>query len=178
MSFHLRFGLALLTSTLFLLMASFAVADEIGWEQLPGGVLASVRNLTGPAESRSRATCGNRRGLARFRWLSLFTAVAPRQNPCKPPATTNCPRCGLTKRRGPARLGRANNPPIPDLLAEGWAVYRSTSAQPPLHARSAGMGRHALAVSKARSLAFVDSHRIAMVGGSHGGHVTAAWCRA
>src|SRR5262249_16304512 len=70
-------------------------------------------------------------------------------------------------------LGRALHPPIPDFLAQGWAVYyldfRPNPPYPPVPLE---WDDTLVAIDKARSFSFVDPSRIAMVGGSHGGHVT------
>ncbi len=73
------------------------------------------------------------------------------------------------------RYGRSTGGQVSKFLAEGWAVYS-------IDYRGNGPGRAApmdpieyddtlAAIETARHLPFVDSARIALAGGSHGGHV-------
>jgi dipeptidyl aminopeptidase/acylaminoacyl peptidase len=71
-------------------------------------------------------------------------------------------------------LGKAGHPPIPDFLAKGWAVYSIDYRTNPRYTLDPLEWDDTIsAVKLARSFSFVDPKRIAMVGGSHGGHVTA-----
>jgi acetyl esterase/lipase len=70
-------------------------------------------------------------------------------------------------------LGRASNPPIADFLAQGWAVYTIDYRTNPRYTLDPLEWEDtAIAVNKARSFSFVDPRKMAMFGGSHGGHVT------
>lgn len=71
-------------------------------------------------------------------------------------------------------LGHSSNPPIPDFLAQGWAVY-SIDYRPNARYKidPLEIDDTLAAVNKAKSFSFVDPKRMAMFGGSHGGHITA-----
>jgi len=70
-------------------------------------------------------------------------------------------------------LGRASSPPIPAFLAQGWAVYYiDYRPNPRYKIDPLEFEDTVLAYNKAHSFPFVDPKRIAMIGGSHGGHVT------
>jgi dipeptidyl aminopeptidase/acylaminoacyl peptidase len=76
--------------------------------------------------------------------------------------------------RASRQMGNAKNPPIPDFLAQGWAVYSIDYRTNPQYTLDPLEWDDTLvAVNQARSFEFVDTKRIAMLGGSHGGHVTA-----
>jgi dipeptidyl aminopeptidase/acylaminoacyl peptidase len=75
----------------------------------------------------------------------------------------------------PYRYGRATNGSAPSYIAEGWTIYA-------IDYRPNGPGRAApmdpieyddtmAAIETARHLSFIDSNRVALTGGSHGGHV-------
>jgi dipeptidyl aminopeptidase/acylaminoacyl peptidase len=75
--------------------------------------------------------------------------------------------------RASQALGRGANPLVPAFIAQGWAVYsidfRPNSRYP---IDPVAFDDTLAALKKARSFSFVDPQRIAMLGGSHGGHVT------
>ena len=69
-------------------------------------------------------------------------------------------------------LGRAANPPLPDFLAQGWAVYTIDFRPNPRYPLDPLEWDDPLvAVNQARAFPFVDPKRMAIFGGSHGGHV-------
>jgi len=75
--------------------------------------------------------------------------------------------------RASNQLGHATNPPLPDFLAQGWAIYSIDYRTNPRYILDPREWHDTLvAVNKARSFSFVDPKRMAMMGGSHGGHVT------
>lgn len=74
------------------------------------------------------------------------------------------------------RYGRGTNGAVADYIAAGWAIY-SIDFRPNGPGRAAPMDPieyedTAAAIETARRLAFVDPKRMALMGGSHGGHVT------
>jgi acetyl esterase/lipase len=75
--------------------------------------------------------------------------------------------------RAGKQLGRSNHPPLPDFLAQGWAVFAIDYRTNPRYTLDAlEWDDTVIAVTKARAWPFVDPKRVAMFGGSHGGHVT------
>ena len=69
-------------------------------------------------------------------------------------------------------MGRATSPPIPEFLAQGWAVYSVDYRPNPRYAIDPlEFDDTMIAIAKARAFPFVDPRRMAIFGGSHGGHV-------
>jgi dipeptidyl aminopeptidase/acylaminoacyl peptidase len=76
-------------------------------------------------------------------------------------------------RRASQQLGRSSNPPMPDFLAQGWAVFSiDFRANPRYMIDPLEFDDTLVAIQWAKKLPFVDRRRVAMLGGSHGGHVT------
>ncbi len=156
-------------------VGSAARASDQPWENLPNGVLGQVADFEGAGGVRIAGYIRRPAGPGPFPLVIVLHGGAPTAR-----AVRNDDEQALSKMRTEEALrasrvlGRASNPPIPDFLAQGWAVYTIDYRPNPRYTLDPLELEDTLgAVNKARSFAFVDPRRMAMSGGSHGGHVTA-----
>ncbi len=154
-------------------------ATEQLWEQLANGVLGQVADFEGAGGVKIAGYVRKPAGAGPFPLVFILHGSGSMAGGSKRPGTAANEQ-NREKMRPPkdvgmvsAALGRASYPPIPDFLAQGWAVY-SIDYRPnarymidPLE-----FDDTVAAFEKARSFSFVDPKRVAMLGGSHGGHVT------
>ena len=69
-------------------------------------------------------------------------------------------------------MGRSQQSPTEDFIKAGWAVYAIDYRPTTRMMEEIEIDDSVEAVKLARKLSFVDSNRIGILGGSHGGHVT------
>jgi dipeptidyl aminopeptidase/acylaminoacyl peptidase len=153
---------------------SVAGASDAPWENLPNGVLGQVADFEGAGGVRVAGYVRRPAGPGPFPLVIVLHGAGPTARA----VGGDDPQARLKMRAAEALrashvLGRASNPPIPDFLAQGWAVYTIDYRPNPRYTLDPlELEDTVIAVNKARSSAFVDPNRIAMFGGSHGGHVT------
>jgi dipeptidyl aminopeptidase/acylaminoacyl peptidase len=149
-------------------------ASDESWENLPNGVLGQVADFEGAGGVRVAGYVRRPGGPGPFPLMIVLHGAGPTARPVR----GDDPQALLKMRadealRASRVLGRAFNPPIPDFLAQGWAVYTIDYRPNPRYTLDPlELEDTVAAVNKARAFAFVDPKRTAMFGGSHGGHVT------
>jgi dipeptidyl aminopeptidase/acylaminoacyl peptidase len=148
------------------------LADD-DWESLPNGVLGQRAEFDGADGVRIAGYVRKPSGAGPFPLVIFVHGGAPT---AKPVQATNEEE--LTKLRAAEatrasnQMGRASHPPLADFLAQGWAVYSIDFRPNPRYTLDPLEWDDTLvAINKARGWSFVDTRRIAMLGGSHGGHV-------
>ncbi len=149
-------------------------ASDEPWENLPNGVLGQVADFEGAGGVRIAGYIRRPAGPGPFPLVIVLHGGGPTAR-----AVRSDDEQALLKTRAAEALrasrvlGRASNPPIPDFLAQGWAVYTIDYRPNPRYTLDPlELEDTIIAVNQARSFAFVDPKRLAMFGGSHGGHVT------
>ena len=154
--------------------SALRAADE-PWENLPNGVLGQVADFEGAGGVRIAGYLRRPTGAGPFPLVIVLHGAGPTARPVHSDDEQALLKMRAAEARRASRvLGRASNPPIPDFLARGWAVYTIDYRPNPRYTLDPLEWEDTVvAVNKARSFAFVDPKRIAMFGGSHGGHVTA-----
>jgi dienelactone hydrolase len=162
-----------LTAILFASFSAVIVADD-NWETLPGGILGQRAEFDGAGGVRIAGYVRRPAGDGPFPLVVLLHGGAPIAKPVQAESTEELASLRAEEvTRASNVLGRAMHPPIPDFLAQGWAVYYVDFHPNPRYTLDPLEWDDTLvAIDKARSWTFVDPKRIAMVGGSHGGHVT------
>jgi len=149
-------------------------ADE-QWDKLPNGILGRLAVFDGIGGVKIAGYVLKPAGAGPFPIVIVLHGGSPTARAKS--AETEAKRAKMVADeavRAGNVLGRASNPPIPDFLAQGWAVYSIDYRTNPRHTLDPLEWEDtAVAVDKARSYSFVDPRRMAMFGGSHGGHVTA-----
>ena len=150
-------------------------AAEEPWEELPKGVRGRLAGFDGVGGAKIAGYVRKPAGAGPFPIVIVLHGGGPTAK-----ATTGENEEARAKKaadeavRASKVLGRASNPPIPDFLAQGWAVYSIDYRTNPRYTLDPLEWDDTLvAVNKARAFPFVDTKRMAMIGGSHGGHVTA-----
>ncbi len=165
----------LLVAGMLAAAGSYTRASDQPWENLPNGVLGQVADFEGAGDVRIAGYVRRPTGPGPFPLVIVLHGGTPTARAVR----SDDPQILLKMRadealRASRVLGRASNPPIPDFLAQGWAVYTVDYRPNPRYTLDPlELEDTVVAVNKARSFAFVDPKRIAMFGGSHGGHVTA-----
>jgi dipeptidyl aminopeptidase/acylaminoacyl peptidase len=149
-------------------------AAEEPWEKLPNGVLGRVADFEGAGGVKVAGYVRKPEAPGPLPIVIILHGGAPTARPVS--AETDEARAKMTAAetaRASNVLGRASNPPIPDFLAQGWAVYTIDFRPNPRYMIDPLEIEDTIAaVNKARSFSFVDPKRMAMFGGSHGGHIT------
>jgi len=149
-------------------------AAEEPWESMPNGVLGRLANFEGADGVKIAGYVRKPAGDGPFPIVIVLHGGGPTARPVG--AENEAARAEkLVAEAGRAGriLGRAVNPPIPDFLAQGWAVYTIDYRPTPRYTLDPLEWEDtAAAVNRARAFSFVDHKRLAMFGGSHGGHVT------
>jgi len=160
-----------------LLTATFShshAADE-AWDELPNGVTGRIATFSGVGGGTIAGYVRKPAGAGPFPLVILLHGGAPTAKAVTAAGEEERIQAAAAEAdRASRQLGRAQNPPIPDFLAQGWAVYSIDFRTNPRYTLDPlEWDDTAIAVQKAKEFSFVDPQRIAMVGGSHGGHVTA-----
>jgi dipeptidyl aminopeptidase/acylaminoacyl peptidase len=154
---------------------SAARTSDRPWENLPNGVLGQVADFEGAGGVPIAGYIRRPAGPGPFPLVIVLHGAGPTARPVRDddPQVLSKKRAAEALRASQV-LGRASSPPIPDFLAQGWAVYTIDYRPNPRYTLDPlELDDTMIAVNKARSFAFVDPKRIATFGGSHGGHVTA-----
>lgn len=164
----------LLVAGMLAAAGSAARASEQPWEDLPNGVLGQIADFEGAGGVRIAGYVRRPTGPGPFPLVIVLHGAGPTARLVRgDDEQTLLKMRGAEALRASRVLGRASNPPIPDFLAQGWAVYTIDYRPNPRYTLDPlELEDTIVAVNKARSFAFVDPKRIAMFGGSHGGHVT------
>ncbi len=153
--------------------ANTRAADE-QWDRLPGNVLGQRADFEGADGVKIAGYVRKPSGDGPFPLVIVLHGGAPTARAVN--AESDAARVKAIAEevvRASTTLGRASNSPIPDFFAEGWAVYTIDYRPKPRYTLDPiEWDDTVLAVKKARSFSFVDPKRVAMFGGSHGGHVT------
>lgn len=145
------------------------------WENLPNGVLGQPAEFEGIDGVKIAGYVRKPAGDGPFPLVIVLHGSGPIARPASAdnePARAE--KAAQEAAQASAALGRASHPPIPDFLAQGWAVYYiDYRPNPRYKIDPLEFDDTVIAFNKARTFPFVDPKRIAMYGGSHGGHVTA-----
>ena len=162
---------------LFLSLVCFPVivkATDEPWENFPDGVRGQLANFHGVDGVEIAGYVRNPAGEGPFPLVIILHGGGPSAKPMSAASADELTKLrAVEATRAANQLGRAINPPIPDFLAQGWAVYSIDYRPNPKYTLDPlEWDDTAIAVDKAREFPFVDKKRIAMLGGSHGGHVT------
>jgi dipeptidyl aminopeptidase/acylaminoacyl peptidase len=149
-------------------------AAEESWEKLPNGILGRVADFEGVDGVKIAGYVRKPDAPGPLPLVIVLHGGAATARPVKTDNDQDRPRLMAAEAlRASQVLGRASSPPTPEFLAQGWAVYsidfRPNSRYPidPVE-----FDDTVVAVKKAMAFSFVDPQRVAMLGGSHGGHVT------
>jgi dipeptidyl aminopeptidase/acylaminoacyl peptidase len=150
-------------------------AAEESWEKLPNGIMGQLANFEGVGGVKIAGYVRKPEGKGPFPLIIVLHGGAPTAKAVNAEGETE--RTEKREReavRAGNILGRALHPPIPDFLAQGWAVYTIDYRPNPRYTRDPlEWDDTAVAIKRAREFPFVDQKRVAILGGSHGGHVTA-----
>jgi len=168
-SAHRRPPCALLLAGLVVAAGSAARAADDGWDRLPDGSLGRLATFTGAGGEPIAGYVRKPAGAGPFPVVILLHGGGPAAKPVGGGA-----KAADEAVRAGKGLGRATHPPIPEFLAQGWAVYSIDYRPNPRYTLDPlEWDDTAAAVKAARAFPFADPKRVAMFGGSHGGHVTA-----
>jgi len=174
MSFCWRLSFALMLAAAILLFnipASSAADDE--WESLANGIQGQRAEFDGVGGIRVAGYVRKPSGPGPFPLVVFIHGGAPTAKPVQASTDEELTKLRAAEAtRASNQLGRSNHPPLPDFLAQGWAVYSVDFRPNPRYTLDPLEWDDTLiAINKARGWSFVDTKRIAMLGGSHGGHV-------
>jgi dipeptidyl aminopeptidase/acylaminoacyl peptidase len=150
-------------------------ADDEPWEELPGGVMGRLAMFEGVGGVKIAGYVRKPAGSGRFPLVILLHGGAPTAKPVSADTDEARAKAVVDEAvRASRQMGAAQNPPIPDFLAQGWAVYSIDYRTNPRYLLDPlEWDDTIVAINQAKAFPFVDTRRIAMLGGSHGGHVTA-----
>jgi len=172
---HRKNQISTLLAAGMLVMGSLTTrAAEDQWEKLSDGVSGQLAGFEGVDGVKIAGYVRKPAGAGPFPIVIILhgggpsaRAVSAEGDQAKAEALTK-----EATRAGNA-LGRASNAPIPEFLAHGWAVYTIDYRPKPRYPLDPlEWDDTVIAVNKARSFSFGDPKRVAIFGGSHGGHVT------
>jgi dipeptidyl aminopeptidase/acylaminoacyl peptidase len=158
-----------------LLTSKVFAGEDAKWENLPGGTQGRLAIFDGAGGVKIAGYVRKPNGKGPFALVILLHGGAPTAKPVTGDTATEKAKKAADEAVRASRIyAKANHAPIPDLLARGWAVYSIDYRTNPRYTLDPlEWDDTENAVKLARSFAFVDPKRIAMMGGSHGGHVTA-----
>ena len=172
---HTRVSITLLLAVGAIATCSPAArAAEEPWDNLANGVMGQVADFEGAGGVRVAGYVRKPAGPGPFPIVIVLHGGGPTARAVSDD-NEQVRRKMITDEalRASRALGRASNPPIPDFLVQGWAVYTVDYRPNPRHTLDPlELEDTVVAVNKATSFSFVDPKRVAMFGGSHGGHVT------
>jgi dipeptidyl aminopeptidase/acylaminoacyl peptidase len=156
--------------------SSNAKAAEPAWEKVSDKVEGQVADFEGVGGVKIAGYVRKPIGAGPFPIIIILHGGGPSAKPIKTDGDADEARgrkLAGEAIRASNQLGRSSNPPIPDFLAQGWAVYTIDYRPTPKYTLDPTEWDDTIvAVNKARAFPFVDPKRMAMFGGSHGGHVT------
>lgn len=164
--------------TVFLLLVPCAGAGRAAqeqWEELPNGVLGRLAGFDGAAGVKIAGYVRKPAGAGPFPIVIVLHGGGPTAKATSGETEKERAKNAANEaERAGKILGRASHPPLADFLAQGWAVYSIDYRTNPRYMLDPLEWDDTLvAVKQARAFSFVDPKRVAMIGGSHGGHVTA-----
>jgi dipeptidyl aminopeptidase/acylaminoacyl peptidase len=151
-------------------------AAEEPWEELPGGVMGRLAMFEGVGGVKIAGYVRKPSGDGPFPLVIVLHGGAPTARAVSAELTGETRDKAIIDEavRASRQMGAAQNPPIPAFLAEGWAVYSIDYRTNPRYILDPlEWDDTIVAINQAKAFPFVDTRRIAMLGGSHGGHVTA-----
>lgn len=150
-------------------------ADEVKWDTLPGGVLGRVATFEGVGGVTIAGYVRRPAGTDRCPIVIVLHGGTPTAHPPAADGAGNvADHIAAEALRASEVLGRSHNPPLPDFLAQGWAVYTIDFRPNPRYMIDAYEWDDTLvAVKQAKAFPFVDPQRVAIYGGSHGAHLVA-----
>src|SRR5262249_42306888 len=101
--------------------AAFAADD---WEMLPGGIRGQRAEFEGVEGVTIAGYVRGPAGAGPFPLVVLLHGGAPTAKPVQADSSSELAKLRAEEaKRASNVLGRALHPPIPDFLAQGWAVY-------------------------------------------------------
>jgi dipeptidyl aminopeptidase/acylaminoacyl peptidase len=150
---------------------ALSIADE-EWELLPNGVQGRRAEFDGARGIRIAGYVRKPSGLGPFPLVIFVHGGGPTAKPVQASTDDELIKRAAEATRASNQMGRANHPPLLDFLAQGWAVYSIDFRPNPRYTLDPlEWDDTVIAIDMARDWSFVDPKRIAMLGGSHGGHV-------
>jgi len=165
----------LVAGALLLTTGEVVAEGKEQWEQLPNKVQGRLAIFDGVDGAKIAGYVRKPAGAGPFPLVIVLHGGGPTAKAVTADtAEERAKKAAEEAERASKVLGKASNPPIPDFLARGWAVYSIDYRTNPRYTLDPlEWDDTVLAVKRARSFSFVDAKRVAMMGGSHGGHVTA-----
>jgi dipeptidyl aminopeptidase/acylaminoacyl peptidase len=149
------------------MLGACAVAAAEDWEALPNGGMGRLAMFEGKDGVKIAGYVRKPAGDGPFPMVIVLHGGAPTAK-----AAAGGDGAENEAVRASRQLGRAANPPLPDFLAQGWATYTIDYRPAPRYTLDPAEWDDTLvAIGQARTFSFVDQRRIALYGGSHGGHV-------
>lgn len=144
------------------------------WEKLPDGTLGRLENFDGVSGVKIAGYVRKPAGEGPFPIVIILHGSGPIARKVQADMEeAKREKMAVEAARAGKVMGRSTHPPIPEFLAQGWAVYTIDYRPNPRYMIDPlEFEDTVIAVNKAKAFAFVDSKRVAMFGGSHGGHVT------
>lgn len=163
----------LLTASAIAACSPAARAAEEPWENLADGILGQVAEFEGVGDVKIAGYVRKPAGPGPFPIVIVLHGGGPTARAVSDDnEQVRLKLMADEALRASRVLGRSSNPPIADFLAQGWAVYTIDYRPNPRYALDPlELDDTLVAVNKAKSFSFVDPKRVAMFGGSHGGHV-------
>lgn len=150
----------------FLFSLSARAAEE-AWEALPDGTQGRIANFAGADGAKIAGYVRKPAGPGPFPLIVVLHGGAPTAKPVADDAAA------AEAARAAKVLGHSSHPPLPELLAQGWAVYTIDYRTHPRYTLDPLEWDDTMtAIRLAREFSFVDQKRVAIYGGSHGGHVS------
>jgi dipeptidyl aminopeptidase/acylaminoacyl peptidase len=174
MNIFLRCAAGLLATLLPVFLSGTPAGAEEGWDQLAGGVMGRLAGFDGVGGVKIAGYVRKPAGPGPFPLVIVLHGGGPTARPVSADTDADRARQAADEAaRAGKVLGRAANPPIVEFLAQGWAVYSIDYRTNPRYTLDPLEWDDIVsAVKLARSFPCVDPRRVAMFGGSHGGHVT------
>jgi dipeptidyl aminopeptidase/acylaminoacyl peptidase len=171
---HAGFLLLLASSLAVAVPAAMSAAEE-PWEELPGGVMGRLAMFEGVGGVKIAGYVRKPAGAGPFPLVIHLHGGGPTARAVSGETPEARARAMVDEAvRASRQLGAARHPPLPDFLAQGWAVYSIDFRTNPRYTLDPlEWDDTIVAINQAKTFSFVDTRRIAMLGGSHGGHVTA-----
>jgi dipeptidyl aminopeptidase/acylaminoacyl peptidase len=165
-----RIALLLILSTA---LAIPAVGEET-WEKMADGISGRQAPFDGVGGVKIAGFVRKPAGEGPFPLVIILHGGAPAAHAVKDDAgPSRDEKIAQEVVRAGNSMGHAVHPPIKEFLAQGWAVYSIDYRPIPRYTLdSMEWDDTVIAIKQARAFPFVDPKRMAILGGSHGGHVT------